>query len=355
MKITPVRSFQLKLVFSLLTILSKVSTVDAIAVRPGVDPVMNQRLFNQGIDAVLANLIEKGGDSVLTFKNGRRLTLTEIRKRVPSIDFVFHQGMLTADGEIHCKDQMHSYWVTVAERPKAGRPAIFQGRFMDVSDFRAEDWLLFLHETLGALGYVDDEYQISGPLLALARATPQGQSMQALAEHYPELRRIETRTRTPRYRLDKAETCWRYPEEGGRGVRVASNTTGIGGGGNGVGLLMKADLLAGADAWAAKANIPKQQLAAFRARLVEIGLEPSPIQGANVPVEIEFKKSKRTGKPSAFLRLENLYRLKLEQPSLKVLLDYKGPPEAPMRSALQGEWCGALILIYEHVARSLHR
>jgi len=350
-----VRLFPLKLALFLVTIFGPLS--DAFATLPAVDSAKNQKLYEAGIDSIFQDLIQLGGESVLALKNGSTLKLSELRKRIPTVDFIWKQNMLTTDGAAACTGGMQSHWLTAADRPREGRAAIIQGRFMNVADFAPEDWILFFHESLGALGIVDDEYQVSGPLLLLSRtAKSTGRSLAELSTEYPELRKVEFRKHAPRYKIDSSETCHIFPKEGGRGRPVIlANTTAIGGGGNGYGLQLKVDLLASFRDWGQKKGFTPAQLELFRSQLVAFGVEPLPMKlpMTVTPVEAKFGKSKRTGAPSVFLNLEQLYELKKKSPKVRALVDYKGPPLNPMRMSTHQDWSGALLLIYEQVARSL--
>lgn len=348
-----VRLFPINFMILIVTIFG--SPTKVFAVRPAVDSVKNQKLYEAGIDLIFQNLIVLGGESLLTLKNGSTLKLSKLRQRIPSIEFVWKQNMLTNHSAAACSGGMQSHWLTADDRKREGRPVIFQSRFMDVADFAPEDWTLFFHETLGALGIVDDEYQVSGPLLLLSRtAKSSGLSITELSAEYPELQKVELRKHAPKYKIDSTETCYIFPEAGGRGSPVTlANTTAIGGGGNGYGLQFKADLLAGFKTWGQKNGFTQSQLELFRTKLVALGVEPLPRQISKtiIPVEMKFGLSKRTGAPSVFLNLEKLYELKKKSPKVKVLLDYEGPPSDPIRFSTHQEWSGALVLIYEHVSR----
>ncbi len=178
-------------------------------------------------------------------------------------------------------------------------------------------WRTIVHETFGALGYVDDEYQITAPLFAALSARTPAEKAGSLAL----LVDIKTRKHAPTYELDGSLHCYKW--KGGAGTLLkdkngigmlngkSGNSTGIGGGGDNESFTFKTDLMLVAKSWWDKnADGSPAEYARFTKLVKELGVEPLNRDQERLmllfPIQLEFKKSRRTGKLTAYLLVDSL-------------------------------------------------
>ena len=363
-----VRSFQLIAFATGLTFFGLMPESQAYGIRVvQPDGGNSEALYHNGMQGLFDQLIQLGGNEVLrAAEGGQIIKLSQVRAKISTIRFEVRQGVLTSgDPNVFCQNEMESHWFTAADT--GGRPLIARTQFTSVANFAAGDWSLYFHETLSALGIVDDEYQVSASLLALAEeARASRRSMQAIAddpsfkEFVAPLKAAQFRGRSPRYKLNKDDYCYSGVDSTGRltpgGPKLASNTTGIGGGGNGASLALKTDLVRATRAWWLKNNRlakPESDFTRFMKLVSDLGVEPlnnSRLQYRTFPVELEFRKSKRSGRLTVYALTDTLHEMKLKSPKSHVMVpNHRGE----YTRFTQAEWCGAIDLILGHLYESI--
>ena len=323
----------------------------------------NQQAFTQAMGVMFDFFIQYGAGEVMSYDNGTRVNLVAMKAQAMGIRYMHTQSLFLTKGSkpIHCVNDLGAQWLTAADSPD-GRPTIAYTKYDDMSQFSGEQWRLLFHEAISALGWVDDEYQISSPVLHLAVKARELKvriaSLKAdpvYAAMFIPLSKIKTRKHAPRYKLNERDLCYKWNGNVGalQNERYAGgNSTGIGGGGSPLGMQFKSDLLLKAGAWWKQfaKDRSNEELATFIKHVTEIGAEPFGSRTnliATIPIQMEFMKSQRTGKLTAFFMIDRLHRNLKEKPDS--FCSYRSPFSNERLSVAQGDWCGALHLVYEHI------
>lgn len=204
--------------------------------------------------------------------------------------------------DIHCKSTYIGQWLT-AKESGINRPVVAIQQENFGSTFEGSQESLMLHESFGALGFTDDEYQLSGAIVALAEMNDgNGVTARSLLR---QLRKIETHETAPRYKTAGAEACYKWFKDGAgvtigaQAIKVAGGTH-FGGGGDPASLRIKAEMFKAARAYWIKNRVTGSSEADFELFVDNIavyGIENMEefINSGKiyVPIQIHFGKSKR--------------------------------------------------------------
>ncbi|MCO5142864.1 MAG: hypothetical protein M9962_07230 [Oligoflexia bacterium] len=295
-----------------------------------------QELFELVIDQLINLLKEKSKENEITFtvlsgpgiyykgssKKGT-LSLEDMRVSMKGIQYLPANSLFVTQGldaNMSCQGNgTNSQWLTYKDsdiRKPIVSPVSWD--FFGYSDvnFMKNFVTLLLHESLGAVGIVDDEYQVSGVLLAYVSLS--GSTDPAAVKALKQLARnikIATREHAPTYKIDTRFNCYRW--RGGMGELVSElreNTTGVGGGGNSTALKMKQELLMYALGWWEKNTKTNSQVEyqKFMNQLSEIGLEELHLKNnrrliTTFPIQMQFTTSLRTKKLTAKFLIDRVY------------------------------------------------
>lgn len=215
---------------------------------------------------------------------------------VDRVRFVYGQTTLLLDGPFQCLSQVDSQWVLSVDNPYGPYPMVAWRADYFPGIWNMPEWQLLVHETLSALGVVDDAYQVSSLIMdAIQLADP-------IAEF-----EVEFRSLTPRFSVGAEDRCYDQDE-----IQVArtGSLTGIGGGGESMPMIFKRTVSIGArDWWAEHVGSPRSQAYGdFRKRILLLGFEnferkmnftrpdPSPM---------EFVRSRRSGRMSVRMEYDS--------------------------------------------------
>lgn len=254
---------------------------------------------------------------------------------------------------VSCTSLYDGQWMT-QKTSSIGQPLVGLLSMSFSRSFQFKDEMLHLHESLGALGLTDDEYQISASLIALSELE---KNKKATVKEIllSKLQSLETHTDTPIYKSGATEGCYRwFRDENGvmlgaslikkgskeaKEILVAGGANHIGGGGDPAALLLKVDALLTAEAYWMKKKLKGASADDFKKfvhALLEIGiesLEHFDNSGAVIfPIQIHFANSKRQfvnrkPKPAIYLLTNRL-------------IEYRSSPQT---------WNTALEHIHDHV------
>lgn len=294
-----------------------------------------QKNFESGIDQVLNQVIDAGGNDLLTSETGQRISITALKNQIPSIQYRPSQNLfLTSQEDIECSNSLKAQWLT-AKDSSTGHPIVSTTTANNLGKVDFKEWILLIHEAISALGMTDDEYQITGPLIALvmeSQATHISIPSLILKSDRPDLRllaeplkHVKLREHAPVYQLKPDDLCYRFRTTATLGhpaapltimplvdANTTGGTTGIGGGGDSSALVFKINLLRGAAAWLQKnaTSLNAQDREKFFAILNELGIEPLDDQRSlwtmTIPLQMELTKSERTGKLTAYFLIDRL-------------------------------------------------
>lgn len=275
-----------------------------------------QQQFQGGMAQVFQSMISRLGDPALPLASGKSIKLSALQEKTKSIEFLPRQFLFTGKsaGKITCVDLLQYQWLTAADS-ESGRPTIGYPGGTTLQGAAGSTWRLLFHESISALGFVDDEYQISATLFAALGASDRSEQMRILSG----MKKIEVRQHAPKYSFDSSVTCYKW--KGMEGARISDsemreahgNSTGVGGGGNEFSLAFKQDLLQRADSWWRQHNekrYSESDYEKFISYVSPLGIEPLDSEKEELlavfPIQLEFRKSKRTGRLSAYLALDRL-------------------------------------------------
>ena len=304
------------LAMTLFVLVSGLCTASASADRAQVE----QRLFNEGMDFIFNFFIENGGEHILFTRDGKPLPMSELKERSHEIYYAGNRGLFNSQG-INCTTNLTAQWITAADSPNH-RPVVSGSEMNSMVNYTQDDWRLLFHETISSLGYVDDEYQITGPLFLMVYTAKEAKTSLEQMVKEPKwsvvaapLKKIEKRMHAPRYKMGESDLCYEWKNGVGhlQGTQYAGNTTGVGGGGDSDSLLFKMQLLRDAHLWWTEHNSKKlgpDQEQKFVQILTELGIEPQSDGRSHFittfPLQLEFRKSKRTQRLTAYLLLERI-------------------------------------------------
>lgn len=256
----------------------------------------------------IGRIIEKYPDLELKTTAGEKLKLTQIKEKIKTVQYRPSHFMLLKNGpsNVSCTNQLGSQWITKHDSP-SGKPVVMTSKNIDLADFGPGDANLAFHETISALGIVDDEYQVSAPLLLLIFSDPM-----SLEEISPLFNQVQLRQHAPRAPIDESENCYRWLKHGigkrlNKGDLESGGTiTGVGGGGSDLGIAMKIQLLLWAGEWWKQNNsnnYSQEHWNIFYKFLNDLGIEEANTDHIRIVSggQFELKKSKRTGKNSIFI------------------------------------------------------
>jgi hypothetical protein len=221
--------------------------------------------------------------------------LDKARRKIPGIKFRQGLGIQTSGKKMSCMMADNSTWTADAGK----RPQITMSNDIDRD--------LFVHEVISASGIVDDEYQVSGPVLTVRDQIDAGEITAELGRDLLGSVDVKMRQGTLSYKIDTArEQCYdkqgRFLSTGGDGT-----ATGVGGGGNTTALGFKKILLLWAPQWRKEVygNAPMDKR--FMKKMTELGVEPL-IENRTGLIDrraMDFTFSKRTKKLVVRLYLDD--------------------------------------------------
>lgn len=243
-----------------------------------------QEVYRDFATALPRALLAFGVDGLLRTESGSPIGLSDLVSEIGGKIYYQNRDRMLVErgsgGVDFCRDAANARWLTVHDRhSRTGRSAmVFY--MQDPSALSAEEnQVLLFHESIGALGLVDDAYQVSAPLYWLVQQLRRGGNLRELLASpiLSGLVRVKTRRYAPRFRVDEEGSCLKK-EAGGRLSRVAGGggVIGGGGGGNYAGFLLKYQLLAGARDWWSQ-NHRRFGLSDenhFIRKLLSVGIEP---------------------------------------------------------------------------------
>ena len=244
----------------------------------------SQSAYQEYASILLKELVQLGADNILSSENGVAIPLSGIIEEFKSkIRYQNHDRMLIDQGSNRqidfCEDAANARWLTINDQhPFTGRFAMVY-YMQDLSTNNPlKDVLLLFHESISALGYIDDAYQITAPLFWLSEQLKKGtnKNLDTLRNSpvLATLKQIKKRTRAPRFIIDQEGSCHQIVE-GGRVIRVAGGVIGGGGGGNFASILLKFELLSQAETWwQNNRQHTRLNLQQFLGALMRVGLEP---------------------------------------------------------------------------------
>lgn len=260
-------------------------------VRRKYDEAFTQAIHREG-DDIFKDLVQ----DIRPYSHEVSESLNKIRKKIPGMTFSKGQGITTSAKNMSCMMSDDSTWVV----HPGNRPHVTIGRVLH------ED--LFVHEIVSAAGIIDDEYQVTGPILGARDLIESGDLTPDLAKILLGSVAIQHRQGTPQYKIKlKNELCY-----DGNGELISESTggtaTGIGGGGNQDALQYKKILISSVSAWWRKRHQGGKPInAAFIKKVMDLGVEPLVLHRRLIkqfPLQMAFSFSKRSGKLVARFNVE---------------------------------------------------
>lgn len=280
----------------------------------------------------------------LSFKtiSGKKFSLQNLRDQIGTICALETQnifGNAHYGKDITCSSVYDGQWLTKKDsglnHPLIGLKYVGMG---DSDGGDAALSLLYLHESLGALGYTDDEYQISASLMSLATLSNWDSTLAKIL--LAQLEKLETHDSAPTYDVSRTEGCYKwvrnkegFPFRGDlikdQNLKLAHGTH-VGGGGDPHSLMLKAAVITGSEAYWKKHKIA-DDYETFVKRVLETGIESldefASAGKVIFPIQIHVGKSKRKypsreRKAAFYLYSEDIMRDALSrQAAVDLILD----------------------------------
>lgn len=300
-------------------------------------------LQRMGTDS-LRYLVGLGFDWELLRANGRAVSLQALLDQARQIKFEYRQAMYLTNKNSNvrnCIDNFNARWLLAKDAP-ARRPTIAVmstfGGGLETEPYALRD--LYIHETISALGFVDDTCQVSCGLKYIAdyarenrvknkREIPRSFFASPVLDGLKDIKKYE---QTPRFKIGPEFHCYGYDN------RLLKNnggsTTGIGGGGDTANMFWKPELYKAAPHfWQKNKHRTNMSYARFIKHITNTGIEPlgrqakssSSFFGCGVD-EILFdikysRKSKISKRPAISFPTRKAWKMSIcRKPTIQALL-----------------------------------